>query len=321
MARTLLVLLLSLIALPREALAKPHRAHKALRAQPKSLGSPDDGKLVGGRRLDSNAHIRSVGGHRYGLPELVGLIERGAAKVAKRFPGSVLTVGDLSRRGGGDVDGHRSHESGRDVDVGFYLLKAGKPFVASRFVTIQDDGTAAKLPSVRFDDARNWALVEAWLTDPGAQVLQIFVSRSVRKRLLDQAARVKAPAAVQRRATEVLFQPTRGLPHDNHFHVRIACPKGHGDCVNFGKAALHRNKPKGATTPRKAAPATPGAPNAKRAHVSDGPVDATPDTRHASLEDAAGDHEAPAQEHIRAGSAESSSKPQAAPPPGSILPP
>lgn len=228
----------SVSSIALEAEAKPGRVAKAITVRPKSVGSPDQGTLVGGKKLEPNETLRTVGGHRFGLPELVDLLTRGAAEVAKKHPRSVLNVGDLSRRGGGEVDGHRSHESGRDADVGFYLSKNGKPFVPPRFAAIDADGKAAGFPGARFDDARNWALIQAFLTDPKAHVLQIFVSNPVRKRLLEQAVRSGASAALRTRAAEVLFQPTRGLPHDNHFHVRIACPKGNPDCVNFGKRAL-----------------------------------------------------------------------------------
>lgn len=221
-----------------EAQAKPGRVPKAIAVRPKSVGSPDQGTLIGGKKLEPNKTLRTIGSHRFGLPELVDMLTRAAEEVGKKHPGSVLNVGDLSRRGGGEVDGHRSHESGRDADVGFYLSKGGKPFVPPRFAAIDAEGKATGFPGARFDDARNWALVQAFLTDPKAHVLQIFVSNPVKKRLLEQAARSGASAALRARAAEVLFQPTKGLPHDNHFHVRIACPKASGDCVNFGKRAL-----------------------------------------------------------------------------------
>ncbi|NUO52210.1 MAG: hypothetical protein HOV80_25435 [Polyangiaceae bacterium] len=200
----------------------------------KSVGSPNEGRLEGGRKLEPSKTVRAVGGHRWGVPSLVGMLERSAARVAKKFSGSVLTVGDLSRKGGGDVEGHRSHESGRDADVGFYLKKGQKPWVAPRFATIDEEGKAEGLPSVRFDDARNWALIEAWLTDRDASVLQIFVAQHIKLRLLAEARRSGASPELQNRAAMTMIQPSRGLPHDNHFHVRVACPKSSGDCIEYG---------------------------------------------------------------------------------------
>ncbi len=163
------------------------------------------------------------------------MLTRSAERVAKKHAGSVLTVGDLSRRGGGDVDGHRSHESGRDADVAFYLRKGKKPFVAPRFTTIAEDFGAKNIPGVTFDAERNWDLVEAWITDPHAHVLQIFVADHLKRRLLEEASRSGATEAVLRRAKDVLIQPKKALPHDDHFHVRVACPSrsSASSCQNF----------------------------------------------------------------------------------------
>ncbi|NUP07004.1 MAG: hypothetical protein HOW73_13200 [Polyangiaceae bacterium] len=205
------------------------------RVAARSVGSPDEGKLVGGQRIERNKALRLIGSLRFALPGLVGMLERGAESVAKRHPGSILTVGDLSAQGGGDVDGHRSHESGRDADVGFYLMKNGKPFLPPRFAVIDEKGVAMGFNGVRFDDARNWALIQSFLSDRDGRVLQIFVAKHLRARLLAHAARVGASPGVRARAAEVLMQPRKALPHDNHFHVRIACPRGDEACINFGK--------------------------------------------------------------------------------------
>lgn len=235
-----LVFILALFA-PDEALAVG--AENASRAKPAkvqspprsvSVGSPNEGRLDGGKKLEPKKSLRLVGGHRWGVPSLVGMLERSAAEVAKRFPGSVLSVGDLSRKGGGDVDGHRSHESGRDADVGFYLRKGKKPWLGPRFSAIDVEGNVVGQPAIRFDDARNWALVQAWLSDRDANVLQIFVAQHVKVRLLAEARRVGAPAIIQNRAAFTLIQPSRGLPHDNHFHVRVACPRTSDDCIEYG---------------------------------------------------------------------------------------
>jgi penicillin-insensitive murein endopeptidase len=230
------LLLVSATALPAEA-KQPRPPHA------RSVGSPNEGQLQGGKQLKSSSSLRSVGGHRWGVPELVDMLTRSAAKVAKSHPGSVLTVADLSKRGGGDIDGHKSHESGRDADVAFYLRKGKSAFVAPRFAKIEEDFRAANMKGVSFDAERSWALVEAWLTDPSARVLQIFVASHLKKRMLEVAAASGASEAVRRRAAEVLIQPKNALPHDDHFHVRIACPTRSESCENFAKVAA-KPKPK-----------------------------------------------------------------------------
>lgn len=217
-----------------------------------SVGSPNEGHLVGGVKLESKPYLRVLPGReeRWGLPELVGLLDRSARRVDRRFPGSTLGVGDLSRRGGGDVMGHQSHESGRDADVAFYLRDArGKQVAAPHMSPIDDTGRATAVSGAAFDDARNWALLEAWLTDPSTRINRVFVAEHLRDRLLAHARRAGVSAALRARASEVLLQP-KTAAHDDHFHVRIGCPRNQEGCLEF----VTREEPKRAVTQRGRAP-------------------------------------------------------------------
>jgi penicillin-insensitive murein DD-endopeptidase len=202
---------------------------------PRSLGAPTQGRLADGVELTASAGLRLMRpkGPRWGTAELIDLIERGARRVGERFPGSVLLVGDLSSRHGGDLAGHRSHESGRDADIGFYFVDAqGRAVQNHRFHAVDWRGRAVSAPELRFDDARNWALVEAFMTDPRARVQHIFVAEPIRARLLAHARSKGVYLPVLHRASIALKQPSRGLPHDDHFHVRVACPPRQADaCI------------------------------------------------------------------------------------------
>jgi penicillin-insensitive murein endopeptidase len=164
---------------------------------------------------------------------LVGLLDRAARRVARRFSDAVLSVGDLSRRGGGELERHHSHESGRDADIGFYLRGANKkPVLADRFLPIDDGGKAKGVSGAAFDEPRNWALVEALIEDPEARVSHIFVASHLRARLLRYAEGAGVARPLRERAAEVMMQPHRAPLHDDHFHVRIACPEDQrGSCV------------------------------------------------------------------------------------------
>jgi penicillin-insensitive murein endopeptidase len=202
------------------------------RAAPsRSIGLPFDGRLQNGVLLRESAHVRYAGeyraaGHFWGTEELVRLIERAAAHVAKRIPGARLSVGELSARRGGPLAGHRSHQNGRDADLSFYILGAeGRPFDPFGFASFDRHGHG--LPPnepLRFDDARNWELVARLVSDPDARVQYIFVANTLRRRLLATARRRRAPASVFARAAAVMVEPPHGHPHRNHFHVRIYCP-------------------------------------------------------------------------------------------------
>ncbi len=193
-----------------------------------SVGRANRGRLRHGVAIESNDVLRlknPANRINYGTAELVALIERSAERVAEQFPGSVLTVGDLSRERGGRVRPHRSHRVGRDADIGFYLRTAGdEPALLNRFANVSRDlTTRAPDEGLRFDVGRNWALIAAMLSDPHVDVQYIFVSNYLRDALIAEAERVGAPAELIERA-RVVVQEARQSPHRSHFHVRIFCP-------------------------------------------------------------------------------------------------
>jgi penicillin-insensitive murein endopeptidase len=80
----------------------------------KSLSFPWEGRLKNAMQLRESEFVRHVneysgGGHFYATWELVQLVERAARRVASRMPGPRLSVGELSRREGGEIAGHHSH--------------------------------------------------------------------------------------------------------------------------------------------------------------------------------------------------------------------
>ncbi len=227
---------LAMLAVTGPAAATPTehaRSHRTRTRTPQSqsVGLPFRGSLRNGMLLRESTTVRYAGeyaerGNFYGTAELVHVIERAAAQVARRLPGARLSVGELSARRGGSLAGHRSHRNGRDADIAFYMLDAGDdPFDPFGFASFDRHGHG--LPpneSLRFDDARNWELVSRLVTDADARVQYIFVAETLKARLLAAGRRRHASARALARAEQVMMQPTHGHPHRNHFHVRIYCP-------------------------------------------------------------------------------------------------
>lgn len=203
-----------------------------------STGHPTHGRLEGGVALPLRAsglvfNPAKDPSSRFGTVELVQGLVRAAAAVEQASPGAPLTVGDLALEGGGDLAGHASHRTGRDVDVLFYLRHEageGEPFVPSKAIPLDPDGRgtdyrdladpADDIP-VRLDAERTWSFVAALLADEAAAVQRIFVVEHVRSLLLDEARRVGAPPAIVQRFSEVTCQPR--FPHDDHMHIRVFC--------------------------------------------------------------------------------------------------
>lgn len=195
-----------------------------------SVGAPSHGWQLRAKKLRPSSHLfikPSSRAHVYGHPALVLMLERSAKQMARDAPGSRLLVGDLSSEDGGPLTKHNSHQSGRDADVGFFVTDArGKPRQSTNFVAMDRAGNARDGSGDRFDDYRNWLLVQLWMKDTRAKIMYVFVASHLRRRLLDFAASRPAFSKYVEQASTFLRQPNNSSAHDDHFHVRIACPDG-----------------------------------------------------------------------------------------------
>ncbi len=201
-----------------------------------AIGTTRDGFVVDCRPLPlEGPHHRVLAeqagrGTNCGTDEIVTALLRAAEAVAKRYPGAVLPVGNLSRTGGGDIPWSISHNAGRDADIGFYLVDPdGRQVVPEDLVRLDGAGRAevtrpdGQAVPVRLDVPRTWWFVRSLLTDPAIEVQWLFVARHIREMLLDHAKRRGEPIALVAKAAEAMAQPRRALPHDDHLHVRIYC--------------------------------------------------------------------------------------------------
>jgi penicillin-insensitive murein endopeptidase len=209
-----------------------------------SVGTTADGAVRGPLELPVDGDGYTVPARwrprhsNWGTDELVGTIVRAARSVDRAHPGGFAAIGDLSRRSGGDAAGHRSHQSGRDVDVFFYAVDAGGQPVRPGEAMFRFDAEgravrwspargflppAAPVPAYRFDAARNWAFVRALLTDESSEVQWIFIQRGLTALVLRAAAEAGEDPAIVARAAFILREPTDSEPHDDHMHVRLYC--------------------------------------------------------------------------------------------------
>lgn len=184
-------------------------------------------RAVGGRRRATRAPVEvqlSAGPNlylkrprlAYGTKKTIGLLEQVTRRYrARTGAGPKVVVGDISRRGGGNLGGHLSHRTGHDVDVG-YVLK-GADASRTHFSGVNADN---------FDVPRTWALVKAFLdTD---EVTYIFMDYRWQKVLYEYAR----DHGTSERELDEIFQYPRGRgrshgivrhwkSHRHHFHVRF----------------------------------------------------------------------------------------------------
>lgn len=252
MRRTLLLLALALASGPARAqqvrAPRVSETVKAARARIEEMRKAKPPSCSVGTRssckLENAAELPEKGiGYRLGSPgrktnfgtdEMVfGLMELGAL-MSDRFgeQGSFL-IGDISQKEGGRLSPHINHQGGRDADIGFFLCdEAGRP-QGNRMLRCDREGKGEG--TLRFDTARNWDFVSAMLESPYFQDLHyVLVAEWLKKLMLDHArsqlAKTRDPrefqrqAALIKRAEEKLTQPSSS-PHDNHFHLGLACTR------------------------------------------------------------------------------------------------
>ncbi|MCB9563543.1 MAG: penicillin-insensitive murein endopeptidase [Kofleriaceae bacterium] len=173
-------------------------------------------------------------GLRWGTDELVDMIIHVSRRLALEAPGGAVTVADLSPRRGGPSQWHRSHQSGRDVDLVFFVTdEAGRRvdpedmrhFGADGYTSDDKEARALDPEAKRlvFDVPRNWQLVRALVEYQGTPVQRIFLFRPLIDLLLEHARAIGEPEAVVARAELILTQPGDSAPHDDHMHVRVLC--------------------------------------------------------------------------------------------------
>src|SRR5690606_22746000 len=87
-----------------------------------SIGHPNNGRLMNGIRPDEGDLFDLVApDFAWGTAETVQYLETAVREVQRKHPHSPpLHMGHISKPGGGYLSPHLSHQSGRDVDLGFY---------------------------------------------------------------------------------------------------------------------------------------------------------------------------------------------------------
>ena len=205
------------VALGSDQLLKP------VASRGRSLGRPDRGRLRRGVRLPKNdvLYTRRQPDRAFGSSHTVRNLQRAVAdwRNASSYRGA-LVVSDISRRRGGRLWPHQSHQSGRDVDI-WLPLKEHLP-----------QGTQARRAS-EVDWPATWGLIKA-LLDTG-QVRYIFLDRRCQRRLYRAA---RATGISRERLREIVQYPRfakttvvrHAKGHDKHIHVRFVCDPANRRC-------------------------------------------------------------------------------------------
>jgi penicillin-insensitive murein endopeptidase len=213
-----------------------------------SVGKPNHGYLIDGARLPDHGEgyttrdLWILRDNRYGTDELVDLVTGVARRMASRIKDVKIVVADMSSKGGGgSFEFHRSHQSGRDVDLLYYMRDAaGKPFEPDAMHKFDAQGRASDGSGLVVDVPRTWQLVKELVAAPEAPVQYIFMYEPIAVLLCEHAKKVGEPDDVIARVRKALRQPGDSARHDDHMHVRVYCSssdRAYG-CVDIGPMDL-----------------------------------------------------------------------------------
>jgi penicillin-insensitive murein endopeptidase len=160
----------------------------------------------------------------YGTEEMAGFVSRVGARVSAAHGGAIMAVGNVSLKGGGKSRWHRSHQTGRDVDIAMFALdRRGEAVNPTRFRHYGPDLRSRDGKGMAFDSERNLSLVLAMLEDMDVGVQWIFCAEYLKQALIAAAQARGLEEDLIARLSSVVHQPTDALPHDDHFHVRLYC--------------------------------------------------------------------------------------------------
>lgn len=191
----------------------------------RSIGSPNKGRLEHGMPLPEGPYwtLRERRARTYGARNTITALVNAMSAYGNAFTDPPpVSVGEISARRGGRAAPHRSHRTGRDVDLGYILT------------TVQEGGRWRRADSNNFDVEKNWALIEALVAT--GEVQQIFISNRL-QRLLRPHAAARLTSEQMGMYFRMPGQDPKHVPilkhwdgHRDHMHVRFHCEDGNGRC-------------------------------------------------------------------------------------------
>lgn len=189
-----------------------------------SIGPAWDGRLVNGVQIPpgegwKRKMLPSSYGTTHAVLNLVAALQQFHASSGYERD---LLLGSMSRRHGGELTGHRSHQSGRDIDIRLPLSAEHPPWFP--------------IKPWRVDFTALWNLVVA-LADTG-EVSIIFLDYELQKSLHKAALDLGIEESVRRSMIQYprgnaahlgLIRHSSG--HEKHIHVRFRCGPYETECV------------------------------------------------------------------------------------------
>lgn len=195
------------------------------------VGTNDQGSLINGVALpemgEGYIHMYRESELFWGTSQMINMIEATASDMERKYPGrDRLQVEDLGKKGGGDIDGHASHENGLDVDLGYYKTDGIEHDPILKNQTYADPMVVNGKVSPNFEIERNWELMKTLHRQGDVQ--KIFIDSLLKKSLCHHAKKIGENSS----HLKVLRSLRHEVNHQDHLHVRLRCPREAKKCVN-----------------------------------------------------------------------------------------
>jgi murein endopeptidase len=175
-----------------------------------SVGFADRGRVLNAIQMPQDpAWIVERPAYAFATRETVDALALAFRAVRRQFPDSApARLSHVGAREGGYLRPHRSHQSGRDADIGFFYRGDRLPGRGA---------TREKL----IDPARNWAMIRTLVIETDVQV--ILVDQGIQNVLHRHALAIgENPAWLSQIFGRIVKHARR---HRDHFHVRFYAPR------------------------------------------------------------------------------------------------
>jgi murein endopeptidase len=179
-----------------------------------SVGFADSGRIINGMQVPPHEAWTVVAPEQaWGVSETVHQLMTTLVAVRAQYPQApAVRVNHISKKEGGYLRPHQSHQSGRDVDLAFYYRTEVPPGFR---------GSRERL----LDPALNWALLKTLATQTDVQV--VLVDRRIQRVLYEHALHAgEDPAwldSLFHAGARSMVKHARR--HRDHFHIRFYAPR------------------------------------------------------------------------------------------------
>ncbi|MCX4242068.1 penicillin-insensitive murein endopeptidase [Paraliomyxa miuraensis] len=194
-----------------------------------SVGIPSSGSLEGGVPMMEGPGrvLKMIPWKSWATEHAVTLLDQVLRRWAERGKDvQPVLVGNMAARKGGKLDPHSTHQSGRDVDIG-YIQK----------LPPGEELNWREMNADNLDAAETWELLK--LLRSTGQVEVIFIDTSIQKLLYEHAVKhgTVPKGELSRwlqypKGSKALVQHVAG--HVDHIHVRFACQPHERRCESRG---------------------------------------------------------------------------------------